>query len=97
MKTYILAIIGITLLIASVGLVTAGYGRNMIERQYLGEDFVDEDGDGVCDNWVDEDGDGFNDLRPLDGTGHQYRRGERQGLGPRDGTGFGKRNCHAIP
>ena len=37
--------------------------------------FVDADGDGVCDNWVDEDGDSVNDLAPRDGAGHQYGKG----------------------
>ena len=92
MKKYVLAVIGLVALVATVGLVTAGYGPGAEEKQYLGENFIDEDEGGVCDNWVDEDGDGMNDLRPMDGTGHQYKRGSMQGLGPRDGTGFGPGN-----
>ena len=57
-----------------------------------GAGFVDEDGDGVCDNrgtglgngqgagFVDEDGDGICDnlgQRPMDGTG--YQRGHQGG------------------
>lgn len=93
MKKYILATIGLVALIATVGLVTAGYGPGAEEKQYLGEDFVDNDGDGVCDNWVDEDGDGMNDLRPLDGSGnkHRYGGGLRRGFG--HGPGDGSRNC----
>ncbi|RME58570.1 MAG: hypothetical protein D6790_11765 [Caldilineae bacterium] len=41
----------------------------------LMRNFVDADGDGVCDNWVDADGDGINDLAPRDGTGNRYGAG----------------------
>lgn len=34
-------------------------------------DFVDNDGDGVCDTYVDSDDDGVNDAAPRDGTGSQ--------------------------
>jgi len=101
MKKYVIAIIGLVAIVAAVGLVSAGYGPGAAERSQL--NFVDEDGDGacdnmidenndgVCDNMIDEDGDGLPD-RPMDGSGHQYKRGGMQGLGPRDGTGFGPGN-----
>jgi len=92
MKKIVIAAIGLVAIVAAVGLVSAGYGPGAEEKQYLGENFIDEDDDGMCDNWVDEDGDGMNDLRPMDGTGHQHKRGGMQGLGPRDGTGFGPGN-----
>jgi len=56
------------------------YGRNGVDRTVRGrnnvnqdkrancDEFVDEDGDGVCDNY---DGEG---LAPQDGTGNQYGR-----------------------
>jgi hypothetical protein len=103
MKTYVIAAIGMVAILAAVGLVSAGYGSGACEKQ-KNKNFIDVDGDGICDNWVDEDGDGMNDLRPLDGTGNQYKYGAKhmkgsgygprdgtghKGLGPRDGTGFG--------
>lgn len=103
MKTYIIAIIGLVALIATIGLAAAGYGpgNNTGDQQ----SFVDEDGDGVCDNWVDADGDGVNDNCLQDGSANQYRYGSQQrngygpgdgtghkGMGPRDGTGYGPGN-----
>lgn len=42
--------------------------------------FIDENGDGICDNWS---------TRPQDGTGNKYRRGRNQnGSGP-----FGTGTC----
>ena len=87
MKKYVYAIIGLVAFIATIGLVTASYGsgNGTCDQQ----SFVDEDGDGVCDNWVDEDGDGVNDNCLEDGTGNQYRyRGQQsKGYGLGDGTG----------
>lgn len=41
--------------------------------------FIDENGDGICDNWS---------TRPQDGSGNKYRRGRNQnGNGP-FGTGI---------
>ena len=92
MRTYIIAVIGLVAILATIGLVTAGYGpgNETCDQQ----SFVDEDGDGVCDNWVDADGDGINDNRLMDGSGHQYRYGRQQGKGsgPGNGSGFGPRN-----
>jgi hypothetical protein len=93
MKKYILAAIGLVALIATVGLVTASYGSAASERHYLGEDFIDGNDDGVCDNWVDEDGDGMNDLRPLDGSGNKHRYGVGLRRGSGHGPGVGSRNC----
>lgn len=56
--------------------------------------FVDENGDGINDNFRDHDGDGIPNhddpdwTRPGDGTG--YKNGAQQG--PQDGTGM--RNQH---
>ncbi|MBW6470092.1 MAG: hypothetical protein K0A90_02595 [Methanosarcinaceae archaeon] len=49
--------------------------------QGQGAGFVDDDGDGACDNLVDEDGDGINDYCDSYGAGNC-------GNGPRDGTGY---------
>ena len=107
MKTYVFAAIGVIAFIALIGLVTASNssGNGVCDQQ----SFVDEDGDGVCDNWVDGDGDGVNDNRLMDGSGNQYRYGNQQGtqlgpgdgsghkgLGPRDGTGFGPGNGNCV-
>ena len=107
MKTYVFAAIGLVALIATIGLVTAshGSGNGSCDQQ----SFVDEDGDGVCDNWVDADGDGVNDNCLMDGVGNQYchsaQQGncygtgdgiEQRGFGPREGMGFGsgQGKCH---
>jgi len=87
-------------LVATIGLVSAGYGSGDGD----GTGFIDEDGDGICDNFVDEDGDGINDN--CDGTGlgthNRYRNGggygpgdgkDNKGNGPKDGTGYGPGNC----
>ena len=110
-KTYLIAVFGLVALVATVGLVSAGYGPGFNDEEHQCVNFVDADGDGVCDNWVDADGDGMNDLRPLDGTGCQYRygAGERQGsgygpgdgsgyheMGPRDSTGYGPETGDCI-
>lgn len=103
MRKYVIAIIGLVALIATIGLVTAGYGPGNGECER--ETFIDEDGDGICDNWDDVDGDGVNDNGLMDGLGNQYRYSDQQskrygpgnglghcGVGPRDGTGFGSCN-----
>lgn len=103
MRKYVIAILGLVALIATIGLVTAGYGPGNGECKR--ELFIDEDGDGVCDNWEDVDGDGVNDNCLMDGSVNQYRFGGEQakrygpgygfghsGNGPRDGTGFGPGN-----
>lgn len=55
-----------------------GTGHQGAGHQGAGPNFVDADGDGVCDNFVDEDGDGINDNAPRDGTGNRMgRRGSQ--------------------
>lgn len=46
-----------------------------------GQNYVDADGDGICDNFVDANGDGINDNCP----GYGYGYGQGQGLGQRRG------------
>jgi hypothetical protein len=87
-------------LVATIGLVSAGYGSGDGD----GPGFIDENDDGICDNFADEDGDGINDN--CDGTGlgahNRYRNGGgygpgdgkgNKGNGPKDGTGYGPGNC----
>jgi hypothetical protein len=68
-----------------------GLGRNQAYR----DSFVDENGDGVCDDFVDEDGDGLCDnegqyaersLGGRDGNGGlgNWNRSQGQGLGGRN-------------
>jgi len=89
MKKYVIAAIGLVAIIATMGLVSAGYGSGVCDEQHVSESFVDADGDGVCDNWSDVDGDGMNDNRLLDGSGNQYKYGgglmQGSGYGPGDG------------
>lgn len=93
MKKYIIALIGFVALIATIGLVTASYGSGNGTRDQ--QSFVDDDGDGVCDNWVDIDGDGLNDNCLMDGTGNQYRNGSSQGKNYGSGDGKGHYgSCH---
>ena len=106
MRKYVIAIIGLVAFIATIGLVTAGYGPGNGECEQ--KSFIDENGDGVCDNWDDVDEDGVNDNRLMDGSGNQYRYSSEQGkrygpgyglghnrLGSLDGKGYGpgNRNC----
>ncbi len=57
-----------------------------------GQNFVDQDGDGICDNVGTHQGQKMGNgqkgkgMGPKDGTGHK-------GQGPKDGTGFGSGNC----
>jgi hypothetical protein len=103
MKKYVIAIIGLVALIATIGLVTAGYGPG--NGEFERESFIDEDGDGICDNLTDADEDGVKDNSLMDGSGNQYRYGVEQvkrygsgnglgrsGIGPQDGSGYGPGN-----
>ncbi len=49
-----------------------------------GQNYVDADGDGICDNFVDENGDGINDNCP--GYGQGYGQGLGLGRGQRRGA-----------
>jgi hypothetical protein len=81
MRKYVLILIGVVAILATIGLVTAGYGSG--DRECDQQSFVDEDGDGVCDNWVDSDGDGVNDNCEGSGYKYQYKgtKGKRLGQG----------------
>ena len=98
MKKYVIAAIGLVAIIATMGLVSAGYGSGDCEQQHISDSYVDADNDGVCDNFIDEDGDGMNDARLMDGSGNQYKYGaglmQGSGYGARDGTGFKGQGPH---
>jgi len=66
---------------ANVATATAGVHQQVQDQV---QEFVDVDGDGICDNFVDGSGNGACDgsgeceeqpLSPLDGTGNHYGRG----------------------
>lgn len=95
----VLVIVGI---VAALALLTAGFvssvsaegTSNVLGRAFgrgtVESDWVDADGDGVCDNMVDEDGDGVCDNHS--GAGEGTMRGSRawmdsNGDGVCDGTG----------
>ena len=76
----------VLLMLAVVGTAAAVDGDSadvapVYACQGQGPNFVDADGDTVCDNFVDTDGDGIND----DCAGYGAGNG---GNGPRDGTGY---------
>ena len=54
-----------------------GCGRN----PQCGQNYVDANGDGICDNFVDNNGDGRNDNCPGYGKGQGLGCGNGQGLG----------------
>lgn len=63
-KSVIIGVLIVGLIVISMGLASAQYSQN---KGYASADFVDADGDGVCDNFgnranfVDENGDGICD------------------------------------
>lgn len=48
-----------------------------------GQNYIDADGNGICDNFVDQNGDGINDNCPGYGQGAGRGQGQGQGLGQR--------------
>jgi hypothetical protein len=80
-KWMFVAVVAGVALVAAISLVPMalaqgpadGYGRGaMVGEGQFGPGFVDEDGNGTCDNFVDTDGDGVCDLA---GTGLRQGRG----------------------
>ena len=65
-----------------------GCGRN----PQCGQNYVDIDGDGVCDNFVDANGDGINDNCPGYGNGRGCGNGPGYGNGQGCGNGPGYGN-----
>lgn len=76
-KKSILVLLVAALTLGSSVPVTAapcGGGRN----GRCGQNYVDADGDGVCDNFVDADGDGINDNCPGYGNGQNLTNSQEQ-------------------
>ena len=73
------------------------FSQNMGNRTPAGPAFVDEDGDGICDNYVEGQRRGLgNGTRAnfvdADGDGVCDNRGTRSGERLKDGSGKGGRN-----
>lgn len=77
------------------------FGKMNGNKSGAGSRFIDEDGDGICDNFQDADGDGIPNcedpdwVKPQDGTGSKFGQGKgRSGWnGVRDGSGSGSGDC----
>ena len=69
---------GLTLAAGNMMAVNSGNGQGSGDRQQI-QEFVDEDGDGICDNLGEGNGSGDGTgecdgvpLQPQDGTGNQF-------------------------
>ena len=70
-----------------------GYGRGaMVGEGQFGPGFVDEDGNGTCDNFVDADGDGVCDHAGEGGQGPGFV--DEDGDGVCDHAGAGRQTGH---
>lgn len=77
-KRSVLVLLLATLTVGSAIPVAAGprcCGRN----PQCGQNYVDANGDGICDNFVDNNGDGINDNCPGYGQGQGQGQGQRRG------------------
>jgi hypothetical protein len=86
MKRTVLYTLGLLLLGASIA--AAQTAPTPPQGTRVGPNFVDANGDGICDNYQ---------ARPATGQAAGKRHGARNGggnngVGPRDGTGFGARS-----
>lgn len=61
MKKYVITVGLVVALLATFGLVNAGFGSNDGVPEGNKANYVDLNNDDICDNWVDEDNDGIND------------------------------------
>ena len=83
-----LALVGALSILATHNAMAQQKGTSAAKR---GAQFVDQDGDGVCDNFATKGGQKMGQAGArkgngtCDGTGHS-------GQGPKDGTGYGKMN-----
>lgn len=87
MKRTILSTLGLLLLGSAITLAQQPPAPTAPPAgQRVSPNFVDANGDGICDNFQARQGTGQQGVRrgrgPGDGTGNH-------GIGPRDGTGFG--------
>ncbi len=96
-KSVIIGVLIVGLIAISIGLASAQYGQS---KGYARADFIDADGDGVCDNsgcsfnYIDEDGDGICDNigkngRDDDGDGIPNGQDKDHSKKLRDGSGHG--------
>lgn len=89
MKRTLLSTLGLLLLGASIALAQqAPAPGGPPAGQQVGPNFVDADGDGICDNYQTRRAGGQKAGKgrgPGNGTGNN-------GVGPRDGTGYGAGN-----
>ena len=94
-KSVIIGVLIVGLIAISIGFASAQHSQN---KGYDRADFVDVDGDGVCDNlgnrtnFVDENGDGICDNigkngRDDDGDGIPNGQDSDYRKNPRDGSG----------
>ena len=105
----ILAVLGLFLTTTDASAQNVGKAKQGVAKQAqagtTGRNFVDADGDGICDSDVDKDGiPNRNDadfVRPMDGTGKKMGKANghgkmngsgNQGIGPRDGSGYGAKS-----
>ncbi len=89
MKRMLISTLGVLLLGASIAAAqTPAPGGTPPPGQRVGPNFVDANGDGICDNYQTRQGNGQKAGKrngPGNGAGNN-------GIGPRDGTGYGARN-----
>jgi hypothetical protein len=105
----ILFALGLFLNTTDASAQNAGKAKNAVAKQNqtgtTGRNFVDADGDGICDNDVDKDGIpnrlDADYTRPMDGTGKKMGKANGSGncngcgnkaIGPRDGSGNGAKS-----
>jgi hypothetical protein len=88
MKRTLLYSLGLLLLGASIAAAQTPSPGAPVSGQQAGPNFVDANGDGICDNYQTRQGAGQRAGQrngPGNGAGNK-------GVGPRDGTGYGARN-----
>jgi hypothetical protein len=89
-RSMTLGIVALVVLFASTAMAqTRAAARQQGQAAAVGPNFVDQDGDGICDYYQ-------TGTRPTNGQGGMSRRGRGDGsgtgtrVGPQDGTGFGR-------
>ena len=88
MKRMLLYTLGVLLLGASIAAAQTPPASGPPSGQQVGPNFVDANGDGICDNYQTRQANGQRAGRrngPGNGSGNK-------GVGPRDGTGYGARS-----
>jgi hypothetical protein len=88
-------IINATLTLAIVGALGIFFSHDTFAQQKTttqsrGAQFVDKDGDGVCDNYASRSAQKMGNSQRVKGYGPGNGTGN-MGQGPKDGTGYGKK------